>query len=96
LGHYIVRLSVRSGALPDVLKRVLDRMGEKAKAAYIGPESGGERELYVELECDGPEVGELIAHLKSLEEVTSIRAESVPIDTKFFFNPYVSRTHERS
>ena len=43
MGHYLVRLNVRSGALPDVLRRVLGQMGEKAKAAYIGPESGGER-----------------------------------------------------
>jgi hypothetical protein len=69
-------------------------MGEKAKAAYIGPESGGEREFYVELECDGPEIGELIAHLKSLEEITSIRAESV--EAKFFLNPYATGTRERS
>jgi hypothetical protein len=96
LGHYLVRLGVRSGSLSDVLHRVLDQMGEKAKAAYIGPESGGERELYVELECEGPEVGELIAHLKSLEEVTSIRAESVPIDTTFFLNPYATGERERS
>jgi hypothetical protein len=94
LGHYLVRLNVRSGALPDVLRRVLGQMGEKAKAAYIGPESGGEREFYVELECDGPEIGELIAHLKSLEEITSIRAESV--EAKFFLNPYATGTRERS
>ena len=39
MGHYLLRLDVRSGAVPDVMRMVLERMGEKAKAAYIGPES---------------------------------------------------------
>ena len=94
MGHYLLRLDVRSGAMPNVLRRVLERMGGKAKAAYIGPESGGERELYVELECEAPEVGELVALLKSLSEITSIRAESV--EARFFLNPYATGTRERS
>ncbi len=94
MGRHLVRLSVRSGALPDVLRKVLDSKGEKAKAAYIGPESGGERELYVELDCEGPEIGELVALLKAFGEVTSIRAES--LEARFFLNPYASESHDRS
>ncbi len=94
MGHHLVRLNVRSEALPDVLKTALGRMGEGVKAAYVGPESGNERELYLELECEDPEVGELIALLKSIPEVTSIRAESV--EARFLLNPYATGTRGRS
>lgn len=93
MGHYLLRLVVDSGELPEVLRAVLSRTRDLLKAAYVGPEAGGEREVLLELECGEEEVGGIISLLKAQRGLSSVRAESV--EARFFLDPYRTGTRER-
>ncbi|MEM2042806.1 MAG: hypothetical protein QW410_05590 [Nitrososphaerota archaeon] len=94
MGHYLIRIVVESSGLPELLRALLTRMRDRLKAAYVGPETDGEREVHVEVECGEEEIGELLGTLKAQRGLSSVRAESV--EARFLLNPYVHGARERS
>ncbi|MCS7094635.1 MAG: hypothetical protein NZ988_02335 [Thaumarchaeota archaeon] len=73
----IARLEASSVAISEILRDTIATFGSAVAGVFIGPDSDGFREVYVEFECDEEVMGLVIEKLKSVKGLHSLKVRDV-------------------